>query len=244
MRASARLWAVLLALAAVACGVARADQLGPEPGRGMFDPPASPMILTRELRRSLSDGKEIVTRRSYEIHFVTEPGGYRVDGRLLSVDVSVPPRLQALGELERIRSDEGLFPMHVTSRGMIVDQQVQATMGAPQTRHLAESMIARSPLPSNERSGALGFIAAILAHPEIAGGHWPAELFHPLTGTRSDANTYTLPDGGAGRMTITIDAKGDGPGGTLQFFERTIVTEAGSTPQISHESWTLVPAAK
>jgi hypothetical protein len=246
MNRAANLRAALLALAAITgTGIsARADQPGPEAGAGMFSPPAGPMILMRELRRSLSDGNEVVTRRRYEIRFVTEAGGFRVDGRLVSAEAEVPPKLQMLAALERARGDEGLFPIHLTARGMIVEQQAEASVGTPQTRKLAESMIARAPLPTGERSGALGFVSALLAHPEVAGGHWPAELFHPMTGTCADTNSYPMPGGGTGTVTVTIDAHGDGPGGLLQSFERTVVTESGGAPQQSRERWTLAPPAK
>ena len=238
--------AVLLALAACASvgTSARADQPGPEAGAGMFSPPATPMILMRELCRSLSDGNQVITRRRYEVRFIAEPGGFRVDGRLVSAEADVPPKLQMLAALERARRDEGLVPIHLTGRGMIMEQQTQASAGTPQTRKLAESMIDRAPLPTGVRSGARGFVSALLAHPEVAGGHWPAELFHPMTGTRTDLNSYTLPGGSLGKVTVTIDAHGDGPGGLLQSFERTIVTEAGGAPQQSRERWTLAAPAK
>jgi hypothetical protein len=241
MNKAANLRAALLAFAAItsAATAARADQPGPEAGTGMFSPPAGAMILMRELCRWLSDGNQVVTRRRYEVRFTAEPGGYRVDGRLVSAEADVPPRLEMLAALERARSDEGLFPIHLTARGMIVEQQAEGSVSTPQTRKLAESMIARAPLPTGERSGARGFVSALLAHPEVAGGHWPTELFHPMTGTRTELSSYPLPGGSIGKVTVTIDAHGDGSGGLLQSFARTVVTESGGAPQQSRERWTL-----
>ena len=85
-----------------------------------FRPPQEPMVLTRTLRKHLSDGAEIVTRRSYEIHFVPESGGYVVEGRLLSVLVDAPPALQALAEIERARRDKDMFPIKVDRTGRLV----------------------------------------------------------------------------------------------------------------------------
>ena len=65
-----------------------------------FAPPQSSLVLTRELRRPLADGKEVVTRRSYEIAIVHDGDGYRVDGRLIDVEVDAPPALRALSTLE------------------------------------------------------------------------------------------------------------------------------------------------
>ena len=210
----------------------------------MFSPPPGLMILTRALRRSLSDGKEVVTRRSYEIRFVAEAGGFRVDGRLVSVEVEVPPRLAALAAMERARADDGLFPLHLTPRGLIAEQQDETNPGTPQTRQLADRMIAKMPIPPGERVDARGFITTLLAHPEIAGGHWPAELFHPMSGTSEESRDYALADGSPARITATITAHGDGPGGLLQSFERVIVTQTHGMAQENHERWTLLPPGK
>ena len=237
----AALLAVLLAITPWLPGqIARADQQGPEAGAGMFSPPSVPMLLTRELHHGLSDGNEIISRRTYEVRFVPEVGGFRVDGRLVSVDVVVPPHLEALAALERARSDDGLFPLHLTVRGLIAEQRAVALPGAPQTRTLIESMIARSSLPPGQRGSAKGFVDTLLAHPEMAGGHWPPELFHPMTGTRRDVRAYALADGSPATTTVAVDVRGDGPGGLLQSFDRTIVTEAGASAQKSREIWTLV----
>ena len=239
------LWFAALLLAVLPGQSARADQPGPQAGAGMFNPPPSPMLLTRELRRSLSDGKEVISRRSYAVRFTPEAGGgYRVDGRLVAVDVEVPSHLEALAAVERARGDEGLFPIHLTARGLITEQQTVAVRGTPQTRNLVDTMIAKSPLPPGQRGSVKGFVATLLAHPELAGGHWPAELFHPMTGSRREVRDYALADGSPAATTVLIDVQGDGPGGLLQHCHRTIVTEAGGTAQRSEEIWTLTAAGE
>ena len=236
------LFALALLVGAPGQGV-RAEQQGPAAGSGMFSPPQVPMLLTRELRRWLSDGKQVVSRRSYEVRFVPEAAGYRVDGRLVAVDVEVPPHLEALASLERARSDEGLFPLHLTTRGLIAEQRAAAVNTGSQTRSLVDTMIAKSPLPSALRGSIKGFVAALLAHPEMASGHWPAELFHPMTGSRREVRNYALADGSPATTTVSIEAQGDGPGGLLQKCHRVVVTEAGGSMQRSEENWTLRPRA-
>ena len=72
---------------------------------GAFSVPSGPLVLTRTLRRPLSDGVEIVSTRSYEIGIVPDGDGFRVEGRLLSSEVTAPPSLAALAALERNRPD-------------------------------------------------------------------------------------------------------------------------------------------
>src|SRR5436309_1976086 len=70
---------------------------------GGFSAPSGTLVLTRTLRRPLPGGAEIVSTRSYEIRIVADGDGFRVDGSLLSSEVTAPPSLAALAALERNR---------------------------------------------------------------------------------------------------------------------------------------------
>ena len=76
-----------------------------------FEAPARPMHFTRELRRSLFDGKELVVIRHYTVTFTPTPTGFRVDGTSAGTDVAAPERLAPLAELERKRPDTSMFPL-------------------------------------------------------------------------------------------------------------------------------------
>ena len=85
-----------------------------------FNPPMSPLLLTRSLHRPLPDGKAVVTRRSYEVRISRNAGGFIVEGRLIDCQVEAPPSLAAIAEIERRRPDNGLFPIMLDHRGMIL----------------------------------------------------------------------------------------------------------------------------
>jgi len=51
---------------------------------------SEPMVPTRVLRRPLPGEIEISTVRSYEIWFVREDSGYRIEGELIGVTVEAP----------------------------------------------------------------------------------------------------------------------------------------------------------
>lgn len=230
------------ALAVPAAPALAADrEEGREPGVSQgFLPPAQPMILTREVRRSLVDGKQFVSRRSYAIRFVPAMNGYVVEGTLIASEVDAPPALMQLAELERTR-EGGPFPLLLDSAGLITGQrggespgQVQRTMTA------ATSALAASSLSAAEQAAALRMVAQLQSRSSAAGVTWPANLFRPPVGTHSEARTLPT-DAGGGRVVITTESAAD-HGGLLRRFERHIDTEVAGSHRRNIESWTLSPA--
>jgi len=210
--------------------------------RSAFVAPDRPLILTRELRRELHDGKEVVSRRSYEIRFVPEGEGWRVDGVLVASEVEAPPALATLAALERVRKDDGLFPLRLDRQGMIL-----ASSGpggdAPAAIATARSF-AGAAIASNAALGADGQVAAkamlgeLSARTQAAGNGWPADLFRPSAGRSSRVERLPLPDGSEGRVTVTTLAE-DAASGLLGTLRREVVTELGGTRRASRETFTL-----
>ncbi|MBW8784430.1 MAG: hypothetical protein JF593_07295 [Novosphingobium sp.] len=206
-----------------------------------FTPPSGPLTLVRELHRGLGDGHEIVTRRAYAVQIVPDGDGFRVDGELVDSAVEAPAILHALAELERTRSDAGLFPLHLDRAGMIVASGSPTDAGAiRQAFALSEHKIAAAPLAPAERSEAAAFIARLRTRSGAAiGGEWPADLFHPATGQHTDTRRLAVADGVSGSVTVTIDARDRPSGDLLASVERTVVTELDGTRRTSRELWTL-----
>lgn len=204
-----------------------------------FAPPQSSLVLTRELRRPLADGKEVVTRRSYEIAIVRDDDGYRVDGRLIDVEVDAPPALRGLAALEKARPDDGLFPIQLDRNGQIVTRSRlndDAAVGAASER--VALRLSKTALSADDREVAEAFVSQL----KSGGGSaaltlWPRDLFHPVEGRRSETSRVALPGGTEGSVTIATTARA--ADGLLESVERTVTTRLGESERITRETWML-----
>ena len=202
-----------------------------------FVAPSAPFVLTRELRRSLFDGKEVVVRRVYRIHFLPDGVGYRVEGDLIDVTVDVPAKLAALADVERRRVQTGLFPMHLDANGRLQELNTPPDHGtAERAWSISGEMIDGVHLDDTARADIRNF-----TRDALAGGsedHWPADLFHPVCGLRSDTSHFDAPGGGSGSITVSIDAGCDSHG-LLKSLERMVTTSTGGEKRMTRELWTL-----
>jgi hypothetical protein len=228
--------AAIMPLAAVSHSPAPAEAASAEP----FRPPEGPLLLTRTVRRSLSDGKEVRARRSYEVRFVPEAGGYRLDGRLRDVVVEVPPRLEAMAELERKRRDDAMFPMHVDRTGRLLPGGDPAP--APQVRQAIERFsaeVAQAKIGASDKAQAQAFVRQFQGTAGLS--PWPQDLFRPLVGARRETRTVALPDGGQGEVSVEITAREAGPGGLLVSLSRRVTNTIEGSMRATEEHWTLAP---
>jgi hypothetical protein len=209
------------------------------PKTAVFIAPETPLILTRTLRRGLADGKEVVTRRSYEVRIVPEDGGFRVDGRLLDTQVDAPPGLAVLAQIERARPETGLFPIRLDRTGLIVPRDGSAT---GDTRAAASSAVRvaidRSALGQEEKAAASAFVDQV-RRTRIGVSSIPADLFRPRQGRRVEQREVSLADGQVGDVTIEVEARVDAIAGLLESLEQTVVTELEGTRRTNREKWTL-----
>ena len=225
---------LLAALPAVASGAPAATATADS-----FVAPASPLHLTRTLRRSLHDGKEIVSVRRYEVIISAEPDGFRVDGHLLDAAVDAPPGLEALAAIERNRPDTGLFPFRLDARGLIASSSKPADQTAiAKAGDVARRMIARSALAERERPEAETVAGEVLASRSAPGAQWPYDLFSPAAGQRSHFRQLALPDGQEGSITTVIDARRNGTGSII---ERSVTTDTGGQRRVTRETYELSP---
>lgn len=204
-----------------------------------FEAPAQPLVLTRELRRQLADGKEVVSRRSYEIRFVREKRGWRVDGALVASEVEAPPVLAGLAAIERARKDEGLFPLRLDENGMIVEQRgARDPASGSVARAHVDKAIERISLAPSDKQVARDMVRRIEAQASAAGGGWPADLFHPVMEPRSQVKSMALPDGSLGTVTVAEVARGSRDG-LLEEFRRSVITELAGSRRENSEIWRL-----
>lgn len=203
-----------------------------------FDAPQTEMLLTRVLSRTLPDGNMIVARRSYAVKFEREGGGFRVNGRLIDVNVDAPPSLRQLAELERLRPDKGMFPIRLDSDGMIVeDDPPEHDEAVERAATVAAARIGTSGLSAIDSLQAQAFIRQMRSRPP--GSRWPADLFRPVANRKSETRSVPLPGGMSGQVVIEIDAQSSASTGLLASFDRTVTTDLQGDKRVTHERWTL-----
>ena len=225
--------AAVLPFAALSAGSASATATS----SSGFSPAAEPMVLTRALRRPLPGGAEVSTRRSYEIRFVRDGQGYRIDGELIDVSIDAPPAYEALAALERARPDTGMFPMHIDAGGRLVaaPSQHQAQF-AQKAGQLAQSRVPATLSPDESRN-ALAFIGQVSASPSQTA--WPDDLFRPSPGKHVDTHVVPLPGGKTGEVAIEIEASVEPGSGLVTTLRRNVTTRLGDTLRQTIETWTL-----
>ena len=236
-------WLLAGAAAVAGAGDAFADASDANACATPFAAPRQTLILTRMLRRELGAGQEVISRRSYRIHIIPEGAGFRIDGELSGIEVSVPPNLEPIAQLERNRRDVGLFPILLDRQGIITSQPDPARQTLPVTaRGLARGIVSGAGLRPEERTEALRFVDALL---NAQGGvitQWPTDLFRPTAAQHSSTTHFPVANGQTGQVTVTLNAASDGVCGLVRSFERTVVTDLGGLQRVSHERWTLVAA--
>lgn len=228
--------AAMLAGAALGAGLTAAPIAA---ATAPFSPPASPMKLTRSVYRTLIDGKEIVVSRQYAIRFTADARGYRVDGELVDVQVSAPPSLAGLAEIERKRADQGLFPVRVGSDGMIVGAMVAPVVAETRQRGFegGAAVLAGAHMKGAELRDAKGFLAQVTK--ASAGTAWPQFLFNPGRAVHREVRQVPLADGTTGEVEVQVKADGLMPSGLAHRVERTVITRIAGTERTAREVWTL-----
>jgi hypothetical protein len=232
----------LLAGAAAILPSAGAGLLAEVPGQtalAEFSPPNVPIVLTRTVYRTLVDGKELVVSRRYAIRFSRLSDGFRLDGELIDAQVSAPPSLAALADIERKRVDNGLFPALLDQHGLIrsgligaVDAQTRLT-----AVDRAKTTIGGSKLPTSSKR-TLDTLTGQVAN-SSHGTSWPVFLFNPGAAEHFEARKVALPDGSEGEVEVRVRAEGRLVGSLPKLVERRVTTRLAGTTRTSREVWTL-----
>ena len=205
-----------------------------------FAIPDHAWILTREVRRPLPDGSEIVARRRFALTFAPNrdgKGGAVIEGRQIDCEVDAPAHLGALADLERRRVEAGLFPLHIDANGMIVE--ARRTMPSPTAEPaigVASQWLSVSSLEAGDKLQAQAFLASLKQRD--GAGSVPRDLFRPVPGKRQETRNLALPGGADGSVTVTSESRAQADG-LLAWSERTVVTDFAGTREVSRESWWL-----
>jgi hypothetical protein len=204
----------------------------------LFAPPSGKLLLTRTLQRSLHDGKEVVTRRTYEVQIVREGAGYRVDGKLVDVQVETPPLLMALAEIERKRPDLGMFPILLDAQGMIVaGDSVHDDGSLDRASTVVSGRIANSGLPAIEMLQAQAFVKQLRARRPRS--IWPVDVFNPGRQPERETRTVPVPGGGTGQVVIEMSSRAGAVDGRISELERLVITDLEGDKRVTRETWRL-----
>ena len=68
---------------------------------------------------------------------------------------------------------------------------------------------------------------------------WPADVFHPAPGRRSESRAVPLPGGVPGQVTIEIEAQGPDQDGQLASLSRVVTTDLAGDVRVTREQWRL-----
>lgn len=228
--------------AAIALPVVAAAQDRPPPAPSRFAPPSVPMLYTRRLERGLAGGASLIVARSFEVRFVREPDGFRVDGKQVAVDVEAPPQLDALARLERERVETALFPLQLDSAGAI-RVQLRPTASAQLDAAVREAteQIERWQRTPAERDELRAFVEAVHRNSAELVTELPRDLFAPVDLARSESRVIDLPGGGEGRVRMSFAAELDPATGLMREARREVVTELAGDIRRTVESWRLEP---
>lgn len=224
-------------------GVAMADSPVPASVE-TFAPPPGPLVMTRTVWRSLSDGKQIVVRRTYAVHFVRDGSGYRLEGQLVEAQVDAPAAIAPLAELERKRPDTGMFPIRLDSRGTVL--QAGQPDGDAESRaaglRAGQALIGAAQRSAARKRETLKLMGQMMhAAPQTP---WPTELFRAVLGEQHRHSRMALPTGGEGQVDVTTRISQVLPGGLAGSFERIVTTSLEGHDSTSREVWTFAPIAQ
>ena len=203
-----------------------------------FAPPDVQLVLTRTVNRPLPGGKAIVVTRSYAVRIIREGSGYRVEGSLIEARAEAPPMLAAIAELERKRPDDGLFPILLDKDGFIAGGGSPRADGSlDRGAVIAAEAIGGSGMAAQDMTQAQAFVSQLRGH--AARSQWPADIFRPLPGKRSESRMIALPGGAEGNVTIEIVGSGPGQGGQIAVLDRVVTTDLGGDRRVTQEQWQL-----
>lgn len=202
-RETIALWIAALAGAVTAPAQALAMPTLPIPDR--------PMRLLRSIDHDFHDGARLSVLRSWTVEFRRAEGGVDVWGEQSEVSAEGSPQLSAMVERERDRRSAALWPVRLSSSGLIL------ALGS------ADGGIASPDGPAS---------AAAL-------DRLPDDLFYPSLGPIRSIQAIELPGGAMGEFAVDYEAWSVPDRGWLDRARRRVTTRIGNTREVALERWLL-----
>lgn len=171
--------------------------------------PDRPLRLVRAIDHTFLDQSHLSVFRSWQVEFVRSGMGINVTGEAVDVSVQASTSLAALAKAERARSTASMWPIRLSSTGLIL------AMGT-----------------SEKVPTALAVSSAVL-------DSFPDDLFYPALGPLDAVQTLQLPGGKVGEFSLHYEARCAPNHPWLYRAERRVITRIGSTQERVLERWTL-----
>lgn len=207
--------------------------------------PETAMRLSRVLERGLGDATVITVRRSWDVQFERQGRGIIVTGRQVAASVDAPPHLARLAQLEQQRDASAMFPIMLSDDGAIISPGLEPGTELPDTDAVAEALraaealIARQPVPADERDRFRFYLAQVHQSGTSLLDTLPDDLFFPVSLPAVRSEEVALPDGLTGRFTLRYRSEPQADAPWLARAERKIDTEVAGLIRSASESWML-----
>lgn len=217
----------------------------PAPPQGLLRLPDQALRLTRTLERGQGEGgtAAITVRRWWDVTFQRQGRGTVVTGRQTGAAVDAPPELAALARIEQQRDASGMFPLILSENGAILTAPVPPgesdTVAA--AMRAAEAVIARQPVPTDERARARFYLAEVHRTGSGLLDALPGDLFYPAGIPVERSEAVALPNGLTGRFVLSYKALPQPDAPWLARAERRVITSVGGIDRQASEVWTLGP---
>lgn len=242
--------AVLIAtVTSVSAVTAQTAASSDAPTRIFAPPEGVPMVLSRTVRRELSDGKAIVATRRYRVTFHRTADGWTIEGALVGSEIEAPQRLAMLADIERQRPDPGLFPIRLDAAGLIVPRGPAAGPAAGPADAMPPAAIdeairlitAHFPSAADAKTRETAIEQVRMLASQGTMSLWPRTLFLPQAGTVREERSLAVGDGIDGAIVTEFEQSPAERHAMMARAERRIETRIGDTRRIARETWTLAP---
>jgi hypothetical protein len=203
--------------------------------------PEMGLRLERMVTHEFGAGGMIRVRRSWDVFFGQQGRGAVVTGRQTAAEVTAPPNLASFAAIEQRRDTSAMFPLLLGEGGMILTSggDAPADTAVASAMRTAEAMIARQPVPEDQRDSYRFYLAQVHAAGSNLLDTLPPDLFFPIGMPVDRSEVVTLPNGLHGRFALTYSARPQVDAPWLAQAERRVQSEVGGFTRSASEVWNL-----
>lgn len=205
--------------------------------------PDTPLRLERRLERGIGDADIIMVRRSWQVLCGRQGRGIMISGNQIEAEVSAPPHLSALAQIEQQRDASAMFPLLLDEDGLIISQgrEPAANDAVAGAMRAAEAMIASQPVPPEERERYRLYLTQVHQAGASVLDTLPSDLLFPAGIAEDRSEVVDLPGGLTGQFTLRYHAMPQPDAPWLKRAERRVMTSVGGFTRNASEVWTLAP---